>query len=481
MTQKKQFSKGGARIYQGRAAEQNQRKNRPQNQVIKVQTASPARKLALHVLTQVHSGGAFASLSLNDALQEGYFRPEDRRLATTLVYGVLENEKKLDYILAQFMDHPTEDVALQDILRMGVYQLLNLDRVPESAAVNDAVILSKGINPAASGMVNGVLRNVIRGKDQLSFPDKEQDYTLWLSVLSSTPEWLTERMIADWGREEAEQLLLYREQEHGITIRPNLLKTDDAAFEKLLAKKTWTVRKGLVPHAWIVTGAAALNRDSDYLSGMFSIQGQSSMMAAEAMGARPGQKLLDVCAAPGGKSAYLCEQLQLTGRVFAWELHEKRAALIESAKRRLGLENLRISVRDGTVVREDLLGTMDGVLLDAPCSGLGVMAQKPDIKQRLKPEDLEEIAQTQRKLLDAVCGYVKKGGVLVYSTCTVVPGENREQVQAFLERHPEFQVEELPAACPEAIRQRQTPLGIQLLPHRDGVEGFFICRMRRVR
>lgn len=214
---------------------------------------------------------------------------------------------------------------------------------------------------------------------------------------------------------------------------------------------------------------------------MFSIQGQSSMLAAEAVEVRPGMKVLDACAAPGGKSAYLCEQMQMTGRVFSWELHEKRALLLEGIKRRLGLENMRISVRDASEHRQDLDGTMDAVLLDAPCSGLGVMAQKPDIKLRMKEEDIPSIVETQRKLLSTVCRYVKPGGTLVYSTCSILPEENAEQVEAFLKEHPEFSLELLPNTFPQELRSHQGAYGLQLLGGRDGVEGFFIARMRRKR
>ena len=205
------------------------------------------------------------------------------------------------------------------------------------------------------------------------------------------------------------------------------------------------------------------------------------MLAAEAVQVKKGMKVLDACAAPGGKSAYLCEQMALTGRVFSWELHEKRALLLEGVKRRLGLDNMRITVRDASAYREDFEQTLDAVLLDAPCSGLGVLSQKPDIKLRLKPEDLPAIVQTQHKLLDTVCRYVRRGGTLVYSTCSILPEENALQIQRFLSEHPEYELIPLPETFPEELRRLQKPDGLQLLGCRDGVEGFFIARMKRVR
>lgn len=445
--------------------------------------ADNARRLAWAVLCDVHQKGAYASLSLDEHLRTARnLKPEDRRLVTQLVYGVLENQLQLDDALNRLMDHPTHEPSQQDILRLGAYQILFLDRVPDSAAVNEAVKLTKAVGmEQAAGFINAVLRNLSRGKDTMEWPKQEEDLRTYLSVMGSMPLWLVDELIAAYGEEEAERVIFYREKEHPVVVRPNLTRTTDEAFEALLAKKGWRREKGLARHTWLTYGVSEITFDPDYRAGLFSIQGQSSALAAEAMQAKPGMKLLDACAAPGGKSAYLCESMQLTGRVFAWELHEKRAQLLEGMRRRLGLDNLRISVRDAGDFRADLEGTLDGVLLDAPCSGLGVLSQKPDIKLRLKKEDIPAIVDSQKRLLNTVCRYVKPGGTLVYSTCSILPCENAELVKAFLESHPEFALETLPLSFPEELRRLQGPYGLQLLGCRDGVEGFFIARMRRTR
>lgn len=449
-------------------------------------TAAPqgpnARKIALEILTKVHKQGAFAGLTINDMMPKTLIKPEDRRLVTNLVYGTLENQLKLDYIIEQFTEHPVREEMQQDILRLGVYQILMLDRIPDSAAVNESVKLVKQVGMESSaGFINAVLRNLIRKKDELVWPDKEAEPVRWLSIESSTPEWLVKRLMEAYGAEEAEKLLLYRESSHPIVMRPNMTKLSDEAFEKLLEKKGLAFTRGAAPHAYLVNGVTDAGSDPDFLSGMYSIQGQSSILAAEAVEAKAGMKILDACAAPGGKSAYMCEKMQMTGRVFAWELHERRAQLLDGVKRRLSLDNLRVTVRDASIFREDLENTLDAVLLDAPCSGTGVMAEKPDIKHRLKEEDIAAIAETQKKLLNTVCRYVKVGGTLVYSTCAILPEENRLQVEAFLENHPGFRLELLPQGIPEELRKKQGNYGLQLLPHRDNVEGFFIAKMRRVR
>ena len=446
------------------------------------QSGLNARRLALDVLTEVREKGAYASLALGERLRAAYLSPEDRRLATGLVYGTLENQLQIDYALDRLMDHPTREPVQRDILRMGAYQILFLDRVPDSAAVDEAVKLTRAMGmEAACGFINAVLRNLSRAKDEIAWPDREADPVAYLSVMGSMPRWLVEKLVAAYGPEEAGRVILYREEEHPVCVRPNFTRLSDAEFEALLQEKGWRAERGLAPHAWLIYGAGDLAADADYRAGRFSIQGQSSMLAAEALEVRPGMKVLDACAAPGGKSAYLCEQMQLTGRVYAWELHEKRAQLLEGVRRRLGLDNLRISVRDALDFRPDLEGALDGVLLDAPCAGLGVLSQKPDIKLRLKEEDIPAIVDTQGRLIDTVCRYVRPGGALVYSTCSLLPEENADRVRAFLQAHPNFTLEPLPTSFPEELRARQTPCGLQLLGCRDGVEGFFIARMRRVR
>ena len=259
------------------------------------------------------------------------------------------------------------------------------------------------------------------------------------------------------------------------------MRLTDDEFAKLLEKKVWEVEKGAAPHAFRVRRASEIARDADYLAGNFSIQGESSMLAAQALDVRRGMQVLDCCAAPGGKTAYLAECMGGAGRVYAWDVHDHRVALLRAMMKRLRLENIRPAVRDACALKEDFVDAMDAVLLDAPCSGLGVMDNKPDIKYRAKEESVEGLVKLQEKLLDSCCRYVKKGGELVYSTCSLLPEENGDQMARFLRRHSEFEIAPLPESFPAALRTRYSETGLQLLPHRDGVEGFFIARLRRVK
>ncbi len=445
---------------------------------IKTMEGLPARRTALKVIRQVTEEGAYASLALDAALKNSGLSGADRRLVSRLVYDTLDRMIWLDWALSRVMAKPDTDIKLKNILRLGACQILLEDRIPESAATNLCVQLCTETGMSGlKGVCNGILRNLIRRKDELKLPETGEETDQDAALRHSVPEWLYRKLKEDYG-EKTEAILSYRNPDEGWTLRPNLTKTDDAGFEQMLAKKVWKKEKTDLPHAWKITGAMDIARDADYLSGNFSIQSGGSMIACLTMNVRRGQQVLDCCAAPGGKTCYLSELMGGTGRVQAWDIHEHRVALIEAQTRRLGLENIRPMVRDASKAREDLIGTMDAVLLDAPCSGLGFLAQKPDLKLRVTEESIGELTELQEKLLDAVCGYVKPGGTLVYSTCSILKDENERQAERFLLRHPEFEETKLPDAIPERYRKLKSR-GLQLLEYRDGLEGFYVIRMRR--
>ena len=437
------------------------------------------RRIALRVIRQVTEQGAYASLSLDKALENCGLISADRRLASRLAYDTLDHLIYLDHVLSQVMAREDTDIKLRNILRLGACQILLEDRIPESAATNTCVQLcvETGME-GLKGVCNGILRNLVREKDELVFPDPETEPDRADAIRYSVPEWLWKKLRECYGRDGAAKIVSHREEAESWTVRPNLLKLQDEEFERLLEKKVWQKEKTDLPHAWRIRGAMNIAQDADFRSGNFSIMSGGSMMACLAMDVRRGKQILDCCAAPGGKTCYLAELMAGTGRVQAWDIHEHRTALIEAQARRLGLENVRPMVRDATKRREDLYQTMDSVLLDAPCTGLGMLAEKPDIKLRVTEESLKELTGIQRTLLDTVCEYVKPGGTLVYSTCSVLPEENEDQAEAFLQRHPEFEACSMPDTIPERYRKyRKT--GLQLRQDRDDVEGFYLCRMRR--
>ena len=442
--------------------------------------SSKSRQVALAIFQDVVRKDAYAGLSLDDRMKNANLSQLDKRFCASIVYRTLENLIRIDYALSFFLkDAEQLEPTVRDILRISLSQLMFHDRIPESAVVDEAVKLTRGAGlEGLTGLTNAVLRSFIRGKDEIKWPAPTEG-ARYLSILYSVPQWLAERLMEAYGPETAEKICAFRSESHYMVIRPNLMKLSDEAFEALLQKKVWEVEKGAVPHAYRVRQASEIARDADYFAGNFSIQGESSMLAAQAVGVKNGMQVLDCCAAPGGKTAYLAETMAGTGRVYAWDVHEHRVTLIKTMMRRLHLENVRPAVRDAAELKEDLKGTMDAVLLDAPCSGLGVMDGKPDIKYRVTRESVSELVKIQESLLNTCCQYVKPGGVMVYSTCSVLPEENGEQVKRFLSAHPDFSLAPLPDSFEKRFRDLYTDSGLQLLPHRDGVEGFFIARLRR--
>ena len=437
------------------------------------------RRVALNVVCDVLSEDAYASLSLDERMSAVNLNQLDRRLCASIVYRTLENLYMIDYALSLYLrDAEAVESRVRNILRTAACQILLHDRVPDSAAVNEAVKLTRdiGMEPLA-GMVNAVLRRLTEGKENLKWPE-ESEGAKFLSIKYSLPEWLAEKLMNDYGAELAKEIVSFRTEKHYITLRPTFGREKE--FESGLARKVWEKEEGVMPGAVRVFGAMQIARDSDFLSGVFSIQGEGSMVAAEAVQVKRGMNVLDCCAAPGGKTAYMAERMTGTGRVHAWDLHDHRAELIRAVSRRLQLDNVRVAARDASKLRDEMIDSMDAVLLDAPCTGLGVMDDKPDVKYRHTPESVDELVKTQEKLLDTCCRYVKKGGTLVYSTCSILKDENERQVKEFLSGHPEFVIDQLPDTIPEKLRKQAGEYGLQLLPCRDGVEGFFVARMKRI-
>lgn len=441
-----------------------------------------ARKLALRALCDVTIGGAYSGIALNERLRDAEMSLEDKRLATSLFYTTLENRIRLDYVLGQFVEHMPEPF-IRECLHLAAAQILYMDRIPDHAAVDEAVKQVKAYGrDQYAALVNGTLRNLIRAREAGSIeqPDRAVSAVRYLSIEHSVPETLVKRLVDAYGEEEAERIISFRPEEHWETVRPNLIDMNDGAFEKYLERRGWEWKKGLVPHSYHVLRAGDLPSDPDFRRGLFTVQGASSMLAAEALSPRNGGMLIDACAAPGGKASLLCELMQGTGRVYAYELHAHRVELIRNTAKRLRLYNMRPIQADATVLREDNVGQMDGVLLDAPCSGLGVMHNKPDIKYRLKETNIEEIVELQKRLMDTCCQYVKRGGAMVYSTCTILPEENSAQMDAFLERHPEFQLDLEGKWVPEELKGDFVDGKLQLLPGKyPEIDGFFIAKLVR--
>ena len=440
-----------------------------------------ARDVALKALVRVSRENAFAAQALDRELNVVKLSDEDRRLAASLFYTTLENRLRIENLIAAKVKELPEP-QVQDILCLAVAQILFMDKIPDHAAVDEAVKQTRAAGrEKRTALVNAVLRGLIRSREagELALPDREAEPEKYISEKYSVALPLVKRLVSAYGVELTEEIAAWRPDRRSDTIRPNRLRMSDAAFEAWLGEKGFDWEKAAVPGAYRVSGAGRLASHEGYRDGSFSIQGESSMLAAYAVCAKPGMQILDACAAPGGKSCLMAEMMRGAGRVHAWDVHEHRVELIQAAAKRLGLENLRTQARDAGKKIDAMVESMDAVLVDAPCSGLGVMGDKPDIKYRLTEDTIDALVPIQKQILDTCASYVCPGGLLVYSTCTILPEENEKQILAFLRAHPEFEPDGYDKWLPENVRGQYKDGMIQILPCRDGLEGFFIARLRR--
>ena len=451
-----------------------------------------AREAALDMLLRVEKEGAYSNLELNRTLGAAGLSRADAALATELVYGTIQRRLTLDYWLSGFVSRGTDKLQpwVLMLLRMSLYQLVYLDRVPPHAAVSEAVkIAKKRGHPGIVSLVNGVLRSLAGSRDELQPPD-DPDPVRRLSVKHSFPEWMAARWIGAYGEETAERIMASLNERPRTTIRVNRLRGGRRSVLERLRKEGYDAKLSLITQAGIVIRRGGNLADTDgYRAGEWTVQDEAAMLVAEACDPEPGMRVLDCCAAPGGKSTHLAELMGDVGEVLANDIHAHKERLIVEHARRLGLASVRTSVCDAADLPSRVgTETMDVVLLDAPCSGFGVIRRKPEIRWTRQPADIDEIAAVQHRLLAAASALVKPGGLLVYSTCTFEPRENEEQVRRFLASHPEFEPDaDWPRPMMEAFRAVGLPEpdpdtgSVTLLPHLAGTDGFFIARLRKRR
>jgi len=421
------------------------------------------RLIAYKVLMDMEEKQAWSNLALNHHIREG--QPDSPALVRELVYGVLENRILLDYILGSFVKTPVGKLKKSDrtLLRLGIYQLKFLDGVPEYAAVNECVALAKKYCRGRDGFVNAVLRSFIRAGKEAALPDPAADLTRYLSVKYSYEPWIIELWLSQYDAGFAEELLAAGNLAPDLVIRINLLKTTRTELlHRLLEGGYQAETSEICERALKVTGTGLLD-DELYKEGLFSVQDESSLLAADILSPQPGETVVDVCAAPGGKTLAIAEMMQNQGLVVACDIYEKKLAVIDREAERLGISIVSTRVRDGITADPSMAFAADRVLVDAPCSGLGVIRRKPEIKYKEKPDNMAELPTKQLAILSAAAGYVKTGGALVYSTCTISPYENEGVTGKFLAANPDFRKE----------------LERQLFPNVDGTDGFYICKMLR--
>lgn len=417
-----------------------------------------AREAALNTLTAITRDGAYTSLALKNHLPSS-MPDDDRRFASLLVRTTLENLLRIDYALEGFIKSKRVHGIIRNILRLGACQLLFLE-TQGYAAVNESVALAKKRKPPTAGFVNAVLRALVKEKDAITYPKGNDAQSL--SVNLSYPLWICEKYIADFGFDFTKKLLSAKAP---LTthVRCNTLKIDTHGFEKALNETGLEYQSGSLDGAYAVSGLTDMENLTLYKKGLMAVQSESAMRAVLAIGISKGDKILDCCAAPGGKSAYAAALTDGQIDITAWDIRQHRVDMMRKNFDRLGV-NASTEIMDASIQKAPLLGSYDVVLLDAPCSAMGLMAHSPDIRYVRKPHDIKELSVLQSSILSACSGYVKTGGIFAYMTCSINKEENEDVVSAFLESNKDFVLSEP---------------SVTLYPHLCNSDGFFYAIMRK--
>ncbi|MFI3227045.1 MAG: 16S rRNA (cytosine(967)-C(5))-methyltransferase RsmB [Clostridia bacterium] len=428
-------------------------------------TNSP-RKIAFDILQDVHINKSYANLSLKDRLKNQ--KPLDASFITRIVFGVLQNEIYIDYYIKKYTKGKRIKPKIMEILRIGVYQILFMDKVPDNAAVDECVKITKQLKlQSLSGFVNGVLRSISREKDnlpQISASTKAE----YLSVKYSHPLWLVEKFMSEFSKEDVEQILIANNQNAPIVCRVNTVKTTVNDVIKKLENIEVTVCE-TPENSLILSKTGDIEQLQAFQDGDIYVQDFASQYAVSVLSPTEGSTLIDCCSAPGGKSFLSAQYMQNKGEIFSFDIHPHKLEIIEKTASRLGLDIIKTGVQDASVFDVKLEKTADFVLCDAPCSGLGIIRRKPEIRYK---EDISELPQIQLDILSNVSRYVKNGGTLVYSTCTIISDENTQVVEKFLENNEDFYLEDFTI-------QGKSQSMLTLLPHIHNTDGFFIAKLRR--
>ena len=440
------------------------------------------REIVLEVLLEITEHGMYSHIVLRDVLNKyQYLEKKERSFITRVTEGTLEHMMEIDYILDQFSKVKVKKMkpVIRNIMRSAVYQMKYMDSVPVSAACNEAVKLAvrKGFG-SLRGFVNGVLRNVARNLDQIEYPTEPLQR---LSIQYSMPEWILNLWLKAYDSDIVEQMLQAFQRETPLTIRCNLRMVTPKQLKEHLEAEGVTVKvHPYLEYAFHISGFDYLGDLESFQNGEFSVQDISSMLVSELADPKEGDYVIDVCAAPGGKSLHIAEKLNGSGHVEARDLTEYKVSLIQENIERTGLSNVEAVQQDALIFDETSVGKADIVLADLPCSGLGVLAKKTDLKYKATKEGADSLAKLQREMLKNVQAYVKDEGKLVYSTCTINPAENMDNVHWFLNQYPEFELIDIHGSLCEELQKDVKENGcIQLLPGVHQSDGFFLACMKK--
>jgi 16S rRNA (cytosine967-C5)-methyltransferase len=443
------------------------------------------RAICLDILNRVEEADLHPDRLLTDSFKRyRYFTSLDRSFLTELTYGVIRWRGKLDWVIRHFSKIPFEKIELEtlNILRLGLYQILFLSRTPSSAAVNESVELAKRVRgKGGAGFVNAVLRSSIRQREEIRYPDIAEDPALHISVVQSHPLWLVQRWVKEMGVEETLKICKFDNQMSSLTLRSNTLKISRKGLVQKLSEKELRPLPTTFSEEGIVLQDPPPTSELPFINeGLYIIQDEASQLVTSILDPKPGERILDACAAPGGKTTHMAQRMENEGEICALDLSKRKLDLIEELCQRLGVRIVKAVKGDAAKPLPIPEGLMfDRILADLPCSGFGTLRKNPDLKWRRGEEDIRRLSELQFSILRNLSAYVREGGVLVYSTCTVFNDENEDGVEKFLSGYSEFQLDGMDKVLSEKCHPFIQEKYFKTFPPKNEMDGFFVARLRK--
>ncbi|MEG0855057.1 MAG: 16S rRNA (cytosine(967)-C(5))-methyltransferase RsmB [Terrisporobacter sp.] len=439
-----------------------------------------AREIAYKVLLDIEKNDNYSNMAINKHFKDVKLSNQDRGLATEIIYGVVENKYYIDYIIDKLSKVKSDkmEIYVKTLLRMGIYQIMFLNSISDYAAVNETVNLAKKNNAKVSGFINGILRNVIRNKETIGNITVKDDID-YLSIKYSYDKWIIRNWMIHFGDEFTRELLEANSEKPSIYVRTNTLKiTRDELIERLQEQGVKASKVSQVEEAIKVENLKNIENNSLYKDGLFTVQDISSMLVGKVMSPKENSLVLDVCSAPGGKTTHIATLMKNTGKVVARDIYDHKLKLINASCKRLDLNNVDVESFDALKLDKESVAKFDYVLADVPCSGLGIIKRKPEIKYKEK-EDFRDLPPIQKRILENAAKCVKRGGTLIYSTCTIQDTENIEVINEFLQKHRNFELAPINEVNIDLDNQEKGYM--KIYPNVHGIDGFFIAKLIRVR
>lgn len=436
-----------------------------------------SRELAVNILERIINKGSYSNITLSNELNNSELSDQDKGLVTEIVYGTLRRLKTIDMMIGSFVrDMSIMDKKILNILRVAIYQMQYLDKVPSYAACNEAVEIAKGVSEKESKLVNGILRNYLKkeGEMDIEFRNKIDE----IAYEYSFEAWMIRMFFKQYGEKETIKILNGLNCTPKVTIRVNNLKYDyDEVFEELENLEYDIAEGNVCPEAIIIKGGKSLEKNPVFLEGKITVQDESAMLVAPLLDIEEGQTVIDMCSAPGGKTTHISELLNNSGEVLAFDLYEKKLNLIKETAERLGITNIKLAEMDATKFNEKLVDLADRILIDVPCSGLGIIRKKPEIKWNKKRKELKDLATVQREIMGNAWKYLKKDGIMIYSTCTLNKEENEENIEWFLSKYKDAEIARVFIGNGDNFKYDN--LGTLTILPNEYMDGFFVAKIKK--